>query len=368
MSTRVSVLSYAIAAALCVLTPSAQSKTAGCPCSPCKCSPCTCGGGGSKSSGGKGGKHHDDHHGHHDHGGGSSVGVGVSVDLTGVGHRTPEADPFASGGNDKPVAHTEEKRTTKHKEHEPTTTGFDEIKLTGVEGKGEMPPSNTFNVNNDETPKTTDAAAELKKAHDKYSEARSDWLKKQPKWSTLVHDWTESPNTEEGNKKSAKAKKKIDKMIDQFDKGDGKALVDDWKTAFDNTLKSGGTVEDNSLIPPPGDDIEKKKYAVIKAQNDLKFAQKMLDDKKQFEANKDEEVKKAQKALGDFKNTTDPGYKGAVADLDQKVKDAGAKWAGTDEGKKEIQKVRDAEKELDKAKDAWKPFEKYEEKKAASNE
>jgi hypothetical protein len=32
-----------------------------------------------------------------------------------------------------------------------------------------------------------------------------------------------------------------------------------------------------------------------------------------------------------------------------------------------MKKVHDAEKELDKAKDAWTPFEKFEEKKAASN-
>jgi hypothetical protein len=51
-----------------------------------------------------------------------------------------------------------------------------------------------------------------------------------------------------------------------------------------------------------------------------------------------------------------------MADVDKAVKDAGAKWGGTDEGKKEIQKVHDAEKELDKAKEAWTPYEKYVEK------
>src|SRR5438270_1901665 len=114
------------------LAGSSFAKTAGCPCSPCKCAPCTCGGGGSKSGGG--GKHHDkEHGGHHDHGGG--VSVGGTLDLSGVGHRSAEPDPFAAGGGEKPVAHTEEKRVTKHKEHEPTTTSFDDIKLTGVEGK-----------------------------------------------------------------------------------------------------------------------------------------------------------------------------------------------------------------------------------------
>ena len=268
MKTRCLLSSCAILVALCVSIANAPGKTAGCPCSPCKCSPCTCGGGGKSSSGGK---HHDhDHHGHHDHGGGASVGVGVDVDLSGVGHRTREADPFAAGGGDKPIAHTEEKHTTKHKEHEPTTTSFDEIKLTGVEGKGDMPPQGTFNVNNDEpVPKTTDAATELKKAYDKYREGRTEWLKKQPNYAKVMHDLTQSPDTDEGNRKANKAKKKFDKMIDEFNNGDGKDVVDDWKKAFDNQLKSGGTVDDNSMIPPPKDDIEKKKYAVIKAHNEL---------------------------------------------------------------------------------------------------
>ena len=49
------------------------------------------------------------------------------------------------------------------------------------------------------------------------------------------------------------------------------------------------------------------------------------------------------------------------------MNNAGAKWAGTDEGKAEMKKVHHAEKELDKATDAWKAFETYQEKKAASN-
>src|SRR5437763_4899256 len=155
MKTRVIVASFLAANA--VLFSSAVAKTAGCPCSPCKCSPCTCGGG-SKSGGGK---HHDKEHGHgHDHG--SSVGVGGTIDLSRVGHRTAEPDPFAAGGGEKPVAHTEEKRTARHKDHEPKTSTFDDIKLTGVEGKGDMPLQETFNVNNDETvPKTTRAATEM---------------------------------------------------------------------------------------------------------------------------------------------------------------------------------------------------------------
>src|SRR6266566_949218 len=169
MKTRVLILSWAIAAALCLSATAALGKTAGCPCSPCKCSPCTCGGGGSK-----GGKHHGKEHGH-DHG--SSFGVGGTVDLGVIGHHTAEPNPFAAGGDDKPVAHTQEKRTTKRREHEPTGSTFDEIKLTGIEGKGEITPPSTFNVDNEEppklppsevfTPKTADELkGDLKKAHD----------------------------------------------------------------------------------------------------------------------------------------------------------------------------------------------------------
>jgi hypothetical protein len=372
MKTRGLVLSCAIAAALCVSNTTALGKTAACPCSPCKCSPCTCGGG-SKSGGSKGGKHHD-HHGD-DHG--SSFGVGGTVDLSRVGHRAAEPDPFAAGGGEKPVAHTEEKRTAKHKDHEPKTSTFDDVKLTGKEAKDESNPPNTFNVDNEHepeqpklpsnevfTPKTA-TIDDLKQARDAHHNATDEWLQKQPNWSSLVHDWTQSPSTEEGNKKSHAAKKKIDQLIKQFDAGDGKQLVDDWKTKFDNALKSGVKVEDNSLVPPPKDDLEKKKYAVIKAQNDFDQTKKFYDWKRQDAALQDEEVKKAHDALPS--STHDPKYKAAVADWEKAVNEAGAKWAATDEGKKEAQKVHDAEKELDKAKDAWKPFEKYEEKKAASN-
>ena len=49
------------------------------------------------------------------------------------------------------------------------------------------------------------------------------------------------------------------------------------------------------------------------------------------------------------------------------MNNAGAKWAGIDQGKAEIKKSTIAEKELDKAKNTWKRFEKDQEKKAASN-
>jgi hypothetical protein len=368
MKTRGLLLVSAITGVLCFSIQGAFAKTAGCPCSPCKCSPCTCGG---KSSGSGGGGKHADHHGdHHSHHGGG-LGVGGTIDLNELGsglgrllQRPTESRSTPVAKNPSPVAHTKEKRISKHKEKTPATNSFDDITLTGPNAKDENNPPNTFNVDNQEPPKTVspDQLGDLKKAYDAYFNGVSEWLKKQPNWNSLLHDWTQSPNTDAGNKKSAKAKKKIDKLYAEFNSGDGKQLVDDWKTAFDNAVKSGASVDDNSLIPPPKDDIEKKKYAVIRAKNDLKSAQKNYDDKKQNEATKDEEVNKAREALNNFKSTNDPGYKGAIDDLNKAIEKAGQKWAATDEGKAEANKVHDAEKELGKAKEAWKPFEKYVEK------
>ena len=94
------------------------AKPAGCPCSPCSCSPCHCGGGG--------GKHHHDH---------ARVGVGATVDLSGVGRRKAEADPFAvSGGS--PTSETHEKPKTKKKEASSTKDNpFTDVKLTGNQAK-----------------------------------------------------------------------------------------------------------------------------------------------------------------------------------------------------------------------------------------
>jgi len=91
--------------------------------------------------------------------------------------------------------------------------------------------------------------------------------------------------------------------------------------------------------------------------SDLNFAKKIYD--------------LAQKALSDSgaSSTSDSLYiyRAALADLEKKINNAGAKWAGIDEGKAEMKKVHHAEKELDKTTDAWKLFEKDQEKKAASN-
>ena len=76
--------------------------------------------------------------------------------------------------------------------------------------------------------------------------------------------------------------------MDQFSAGDGKQLFDNWKTAFDNGLKSGANIDDNALVPPAKDDLEKKKYAVIKAKNDLNFAKKIYDLKRENAVNQDD--------------------------------------------------------------------------------
>jgi hypothetical protein len=104
------------------------AKTASCPCSPCKCSPCTCGG-----SGSKGGKHHDGHHGHD-----GGVGVGVNVDLGGVGQRKTEADPFAASG--ETTSHTTPDKPKKREKSAGKSDPFANVELTGARAKAAANP------------------------------------------------------------------------------------------------------------------------------------------------------------------------------------------------------------------------------------
>src|SRR5207237_8755136 len=103
-------------------------------------------------------------------------------------------------------------------------------------------------------------------------------------------------------------------------------------------------------------DIKKKKYEAITAQNHLHNAKTFYEWKKQTAANQDEEVKKAQDALSNWgaTSTNDPKYKAAVADFDKKISDAGAKWAATDEGKQGMKKVNEVEHELVRAREECK--------------
>ena len=152
----------AIIASLLVPSDNAFGKTASCPCNPCTCSPCTCG------EGSKGGKHnekeahreteghrekaehhdeerHHDKEGHHEHGG---VGVGINVDLSHVGERQAEPNPFAVGGGE-PVAHTQEK-TSKPHPPKSTPTTFDKIDLTSKKAKDLEQPGRTINVSDND--------------------------------------------------------------------------------------------------------------------------------------------------------------------------------------------------------------------------
>ena len=75
--------------------------------------------------------------------------------------------------------------------------------------------------------------------------------------------------------------------------------------------------------------------------------------KRENAANQDDEVKKAQKLLSDSGASSTNDYlslyiyEAALADLEKKINNAGAKWAGIDEGKAEMKKVHHAEKELE---------------------
>jgi len=137
------------------------ARTASCPCNPCPCAPCTCGQSKSGSSKPQPSKstttktattksetpttqsktHEGTRERGHDHGhshGGGGVGVSANIDLSGIGHRTAEPDPFAVGGGSQPVSHTQEKPKTPKKPH---TTGpsdpFSDVHLTGRQAKAE---------------------------------------------------------------------------------------------------------------------------------------------------------------------------------------------------------------------------------------
>jgi hypothetical protein len=195
MKTRGLLLALAITGVLCFSIQGAFAKTAGCPCSPCKCSPCTCGGK-SSSSGGGGGKHADhhggDHHGdHHSHHGGG-LGVGGTIDLnelgTGLGRllqRPTQSRSTPVAKSPSPVAHTEEKRISKHKEKNPAPNSFDDIKLTGQDAKDENNPPNTFNVDND-GPKVAESPAPGTEEKPKKGN------KPKPSWSKPIQDWLDA--------------------------------------------------------------------------------------------------------------------------------------------------------------------------------
>lgn len=79
---------------------------------------------------------------HGGHGSHTDVGIGVNVDLGGVGQRRPEADPFAVPAGPPPVAaRTEQKlKAPKKKQEVATSNPFSHVELTGPQAKGESNP------------------------------------------------------------------------------------------------------------------------------------------------------------------------------------------------------------------------------------
>jgi hypothetical protein len=240
-------------------------------------------------------------------GGGVGVGVGVNIDLGGIGQRKREGDPFAPGGGGQPVSRTQKKPQTTRKQHEPSTTSdfanveltgekakgeiespkplnvsdeneeikphepsttsdFANVELTGEKAKGEIEPPKPLNVSDENeemqppmlpkgevfttTPRTTGSPMEqFKAAKDAYRKARKEYLEKQLNWKKIAHDLAGGKNTEEDNKKGHAAYKEMEKLIDQFNSNEGKNLVADWKSAYDNAVKAGEKTDD--YIPPP---------------------------------------------------------------------------------------------------------------------
>lgn len=113
----------------------ALAKPPGCPCSPCACGSCSCGGGG---------RHHDR----------TRVGAGVNIDLSGLGRRKAEADPFAvpvessstSQGGEKrarSASQGEEKKIGKKAKESGPGNLFAGIQLTGRQAKDVTAESTT---------------------------------------------------------------------------------------------------------------------------------------------------------------------------------------------------------------------------------
>ena len=153
----------------------AFGKTASCPCSPCTCSPCTCG------SGGKGDKHHgkEKEHGH------AGVGVEVNVDLSGVGQRKAEPNPFATT-NEPSVSHTQEKTTKKHTQ-ESTAATFDKIDLTSEKAKDlEEPDEHAGTQTGGGTVQISDETGQPNGSPVPQTQEKK---KEKPKWPKPVQRW-----------------------------------------------------------------------------------------------------------------------------------------------------------------------------------
>lgn len=82
------------------------------------------------------------HHGYSHGGGGVGVGIGANVDLSDVGQRRAEPDPFAVPAAPQPVtARTQEKAPPAKKPREVAKTNpFTNVQLTGPQAKPESNP------------------------------------------------------------------------------------------------------------------------------------------------------------------------------------------------------------------------------------
>jgi hypothetical protein len=134
---------------------------------------------------GKNESYHKGKEGHGGHGSHTEVGIGVNVDLGGIGQRRAEPDPFAAGGPPPPVAvHREQRPKTKEKQHEITTPNpFANVALTGPETKEEGEPPGPINVsdNQDQTTESPPPATQEKPKEKK--------KKPKPTWSKNIQDW-----------------------------------------------------------------------------------------------------------------------------------------------------------------------------------
>jgi Arc/MetJ-type ribon-helix-helix transcriptional regulator len=141
-----------------------------------------------KPTGSKTGKSESYHKGKDGHGGHSShteVGVGVDIDLSGIGQRRLEPNPFAVSGPPAPRTQARtEKPKTKEKQHEITTPNpFANVALTGPEAKEESEPPGTINVadNQDQTTESPPPATQEKPKEKK--------KKPKPTWPKNIQDW-----------------------------------------------------------------------------------------------------------------------------------------------------------------------------------
>lgn len=336
------------------------------------------------SKGGKGDSYHKGKEGHGGHSSHADVSVGVDIDLSGIGRRHAERDPFAASGP-LPVPHTQEKperAKTKERQHEITKSvdPFSNVSLTGPNAKEETGPPGVINISDDtETPPTLPTQEvfkkeepkqitidDLKKAADAYN---AEWKKlldqHWKKLATIYHFYGYETGEEE-----------LDKLRAQFAHSDkGGKLFDDWMKAYESVNKPGANIADD-LVPP--NKLEKAKHDLAKAQKAADTQHGIYDSEKAKAIAENSGVKSIQAEIDSLKKETHfsdkevQEYKEKLkkleAALDNLKKQVANDWASSDEARDQMQKIREAEKQLDNAKNAYKPFEQFDEKpKAASN-